>query len=257
MKKSRQYLLLCLLLFTSLTLSAQEKEKKVISGDLNNIFKINVSSLIFSNISLQYERVVRRKITVALGVGIMPKTGLPFEKTLMDEFGHNADAKRAIETTKLSNFNITPEIRFYMGKKNAPAGFYIAPFVRYNQMNFEQLYEFTASDNKKYHPLINGKINNFGGGILFGAQWSLSRKISLDWWIAGPSYGTLKGNLSGTEDMSTMSAADKQKLERDIEDVDLPLIKTDATVGNNRVDVKLSGSYIGLRTFGFALGYKL
>jgi len=175
---------------------------------------------------------------------------------LMDEFGNNADAKRAIETTMLSDFSITPEIRFYAGKKGAPAGFYVAPFLRYNHMNFEQLYEFTASDGKLYHPFITGTINNFGGGILLGVQWHLGKRLTLDWWIAGPSYGTLNGDLSGTDDMSAMSAADKQKLERDIEDVDLPLIKTDATVGNNRVDVKLDGSYVGLRTFGFALGFK-
>ena len=195
-------------------------------------------------------------MSLALGIAIMPKTGLPFKKTLMDEFGDNADAKRAIETTMLSDFSVTPEIRFYAGKKGAPAGFYVAPFLRYNHMNFEQLYEFTASDGKLYHPFITGTINNFGGGILLGVQWHLGKRLTLDWWIAGPSYGTLNGDLSGTADMSAMSAADKQKLERDIEDVDLPLIKTDATVGNNRVDVKLSGSYVGLRTFGFALGFK-
>lgn len=235
--------------------STQEMNGSSTSGDLKNIIKINLSALVFKNISLQYERVIKRKMSVALGVAITPKTGLPFKKTLMDEFGHNEDARRAIESTKLSNFTITPEIRFYVGRKAAPAGFYVAPFLRYNSMHFEQLYEFTASNGKLYHPFITGTINNFGGGILFGAQWHLSKKLTLDWWIAGPSYGTLSGNLSGTEDMSDMSAADKQDLETDIEDVDLPLIKTDATVGNNRVDVKLSGSYVGLRTFGFAIGY--
>jgi hypothetical protein len=221
-----------------------------------NIIKVNLSSIAFKNASLQYERVLKPKMSFALGVSIMPKSSLPFAKTLKDEFSDNEDAMRAIETTELSNFSITPELRFYLSKKGAPQGFYIAPYARYAKMSFEQLYQFTASNNKVYKPVINGDINFIGGGLMFGAQWSLSKSITLDWWILGAHTGSTSGLLSGTADMSDLTAADKQDLENDIEDVDLPLLKTDATVSSNKVDVKFSGGYVGARAFGFALGIK-
>lgn len=259
MRKLIQSVFLCGVMCAGLSAASQNlvsTAKEVIGIEKPNIVKVNLSSLAFKNASFQYERIMNRKMSLALGVSFMPKSGLPFASSLQDQFGDNADAKRAIETTQLSNFAITPEVRFYVGSAGAPKGFYIAPFMRYQHMNFEQVYEFTASNGNVHKPLVSGSINNIGGGVLFGAQWNLGKSVTLDWWIAGPTIGTTKGDLSGTDDMSDMDAADRADLEKDIESVELPLTKIDATVGNNRVDVKLSGPYVGIRAFGLALGFK-
>lgn len=234
---------------------AQNDPVSVLSPFKKNIVKINLTSLAFKNGSFQFEHVTGPKTSVALGTSFQPKTGLPFASTLSDRFGSNPDAQRAIETTKLSNFTITPEFRFYLGK-TATQGFYIAPFTRYQHLNFEQVYSFTASNGKMHYPLIGGAINNIGGGVLFGAQWSLGGNLTFDWWIAGPVYGSTSGLLSGTDDMSDLSSADRAKLKTDIESVNIPLTKLDATVGDNKVDVKLSGPYVGVRAFGFNLGLR-
>lgn len=218
-----------------------------------NIFKVNLTSLLFKNASIQYEHVLTPKSSFALGVSIMPKTGLPFASSLKEQYGSNDDAKRAIETTQLSNYSVTPEYRFYLSG-NAPNGFYLAPFARYQHMAFEQDYSFTASSGKVYYPHITGNIDNIGAGLLAGVQWG--SHLTLDWWIAGPIIGTTSGLLTGKADMSDMSSADKAKLESDIESTNIPLTKLDATVGSNQVDVKLSGGYAGIRAFGFALGYR-
>lgn len=219
-----------------------------------NIIKLNLSSLVFKNISLQYERVLSRKTSVALGIGIMPKSGLPFAKTLKDRFGSNSDAARAIDDTKLSNFSITPEFRFYLGKK-APKGFYIAPFARYNTLKLDQMYRFTTSNNVNHVANIKGSINNFGGGLLFGAQWNLTKSLTLDWWIAGPIVGSTKGTLVGT-DPQNIQPQDRANIKNDIEDVNLPGTKVTATVEQNKITANLSGPYYGLRAFGIVLGFK-
>ena len=46
------------------------------------------------------------------------------------------------------------------------------------------------------------------------------------------------------------------ELKSDIESTDIPLTKIEATIGTNQVDVNLSGPYVGIRAFGFALGIK-
>jgi hypothetical protein len=243
------------LLLVSQFVKAQDVSKTISSNQKKNIFKVNLTSLIFKNLSFQYERVVARKTSVALGVSVMPKTGLPFASTIKDQWGGNADATRAIDETQLSNFSITPEVRFYLGKKQAPAGFYIAPFIRYNQLKFDQFYRFTTSDQQQHVANIKGTLNNIGGGILIGSQWNLGKSMTLDWWIAGPIYGSSKGNLSGT-DPKGIPVSDRAKVKSDIESTDIPGTKIEATVGANQIDVNLSGPYVGLRAFGIALGIK-
>jgi hypothetical protein len=237
-----------LMLLTTTQVSAQTN---LVLG--KNIFKINLTSLLFKNASVQYEHVLTPKTSFALGVSIMPKTGLPFASSLKDQYGSNDDAKRAIETTQLSNYTVTPEYRFYLSGK-APNGFYLAPFARYQHMSFEQDYSFTASSGKMYYPHITGNIDNIGAGVLAGVQWG--SHLTLDWWIAGPVIGTTSGDLVGTANMSDMSQTDRDKLKNDIESTNIPLTKLNATVGSNQVDVKLSGAYAGIRAFGFALGYR-
>jgi hypothetical protein len=244
----------CLLL-ASQFVNAQNVAKAVSSDQKKNIFKVNLTSLIFKNLSFQYERIVARKTSVALGVSVMPKSGLPFASSIKEQWGGNADAARAIDETQLSNFSITPEVRFYLGKKQAPTGFYIAPFVRYNQLKFDQVYRFTPSDNTQHTANIKGTLNNIGGGVLLGSQWNLGKSMTLDWWIAGPIYGSSNGNLSGT-DPKGIPVQDRAKVKSDIESTDLPGTKIEATVGANQIDVKLSGPYVGLRAFGIALGIK-
>ena len=250
MRKLTNYLLLTVFTVFSLGASAQSPVPTK-----NNIFKINLTSLAFKNLSFQYERVLTPKTSFAIGASFMPKTGLPFADALKEQYGDNPDAKRAIETTQLSNYTITPEYRFYLSGK-APSGFYIAPFARYQHMYFEQLYEFTASNGNLHKPLIGGNIDNIGGGVLFGAQWTLGKSLTFDWWIAGPVVGTSSGLLTGYDDMSDMDAQDRADLKNDIESTELPLLNVDANVGNNQVDVKLSGGYAGLRAMGFTFGFR-
>jgi hypothetical protein len=253
MEKNIKALLVCCLLFASQFAISQQLIE--IPIEKKNIVKLNLSSLVFLNASLQYERVIKDNMSVAMGISLMPKTPLPFAETLQDQYGDNEDAKRAIETTKLGNFSLTPEFRWYVGKKGAPNGFYLAPFVRYSRFTFEQLYEFNTN-TRVYNPLIKGTMKNIGGGLMIGAQWTLSKHISLDWWIVGAMYGSTKGDFTGFDDMTTMTQEERIKLKRDIEDVPIPLSDINATIYDDRVDVTLTGPYVGLRAFGLALGYK-
>ncbi len=232
--------------------------QKTDQSDLNqkkNIFKINLTALVFKNFSFQYERVIGPKTSVALGIGIMPKSKLPFADKIQEEYGDDPDVKRAIDQTQLGNFSLTPEIRFYLGKKQAPAGFYIAPFLRYAHSSFEGPYTFTPSDQQLHTANVTGTINSIGGGLLLGTQWNLGKRVTLDWWIAGPIIGSTKGTLSGT-DPKGIPAQDRAGVKQDIDDFDPPGLDFSGTVGANQIDVDIKGTYYGLRAFGICLGFK-
>ncbi len=220
-----------------------------------NIFKVNLTALAFKNLSFQYERVTGPKTSFALGLGIMPKSKLPFADKIKEEYGDNEDVVRALDQTRLSNFTITPEFRFYLGKQ-APTGFYIAPFVRYARSTFDGPYTFTPSDQQLHTANIKGSINSVGGGLLLGAQWSLGKSVSLDWWIAGPIIGSTNGKLSGT-DPKGIPAQDRPGVKEDIDSFDPPGLDFTSTVGANDIDVNIDGTYYGLRAFGICLGIKL
>lgn len=227
-----------------------------IAQDGKTIIKLNLSSIVLNNYSLQYERVLNNRQSIGMAISVSPNTDLPFKKTLMDKFGDNEDAKRAIESTKFNKITITPEYRFYLSKKGAPQGFYLAPFARYTHMNIEQDYTFTPSSGIEHTARLKGKFDGVGGGLLIGSQWALGKNVTLDWWIMGPFVGVMNAEMDATDNMSDMTADDKAELERDIEDIDIPLWKIDATVGNNSVNAKLTGPFYGIRAFGLNLGIR-
>lgn len=66
-------------------------------------------------------------------------------------------------------FGVTPEYRYYLSATPAPQGVYIAPFLRY----FE----------------VDGDEATFGGGLVIGKQSIFKNKVSVDAFF-GPSYNT-------------------------------------------------------------------
>jgi hypothetical protein len=66
-------------------------------------------------------------------------------------------------------FGVTPEYRYYLSETPAPRGIYIAPFLRYQE--------------------IDGYESTFGGGLVIGKQQIFKNKISIDAFF-GPSYNT-------------------------------------------------------------------
>jgi len=220
-----------------------------------NIFKWNVSAVAISHYSFQYERVLGLNRSYAIGFGFSPEVSLPFKKDLLKEFGDNEDARSAIESTKFTKITVTPEFRFYINK-NAPKGFYIAPFVRYTHMSIKQTYPFITINGVQHYVDMKGKFDGVGAGTLIGTQWTLGEVVTLDLWIAGPFIGYMNANFHGTDDMSDMTLADKGELKVDIESTDLPFWTVEATIGNNTVDAKLKGPFVGLRLAGFCVGFR-
>ena len=81
-----------------------------------NVVKMNFLSLIVKTFNVSYERVIDENNSFQLGVFY---TG----------------AK--IGDTKLTGFGITPEYRFYLSETEAPNGVYVAPYLRYNNLELK------------------------------------------------------------------------------------------------------------------------
>ncbi|RCH54212.1 DUF3575 domain-containing protein [Mucilaginibacter hurinus] len=254
-------LIVCMLSTT--TVSAQKNDSLS-----KNIVKLNVPALILKNFSFQYERAVGKRISVALGVRFAPKSTLPFkgsfEKLIDDE-----EFSKNIHTFKTGNFALTPEVRFYVGKKGVFHGFYLAPFVRYATYSAEMPdFEYTVTTetenpNDPDNPIIatetrsillSGNTKTFTGGLMIGSQFKLSRQIYLDWWIIGASAGSQNGNLKGYT-AQELSGPEQNALREELENFNSKLFDTKITVNKNGADVDVTGPWYTVRA-GLAVGFR-
>lgn len=156
----KKILLAATVLFVGITAVSAQKVSQ------ENNFKVNIFSPLVRTASVFYERKLGASTTGQLGFFY---TGY------------------SIDNLKLRGFGITPEFRYYASQdKGAMNGFYLAPFVRY------QNYTLTEDANK-------GEFTSFGGGLLIGNQWMLKGGLNIDLFI-GPSLssGTIKVK-SGTD----------------------------------------------------------
>lgn len=225
------------------------------NGQPLNFIKINVTALVLKNYSFQYERVLNKSFSIALSYRTMPSTTIPFKKLILNAIGDDDDDTReVIETFKLSNSAITPEIRFYIGKKGYGQGFYIAPFYRHANFKTNTLtFDYENSLNVESSINLSGKLTTNTGGILFGAQWALGKHLLLDWWIMGPHFGSGNGNFSGVPS-KPLTPDEQNELRQELEDLDIPFTNKTVNVNANSASLKLDGPWAGVRSgilFGF------
>jgi len=135
----------------------------------DNVIKINIFSPIVKTFNIQFEHKLKADQSFQLGFFY---TGV------------------SSSNTDFRGFGITPEYRFYLSDTEAPAGVYIAPFVRY------QSYTLTNGGDK-------GTLSLFGGGVIIGKQWIFKKKIAMDLFI-GPSYSSGSVKVTqGNDNFST------------------------------------------------------
>jgi hypothetical protein len=132
----------------------------------SNAFKVNIFSPVVKSGSFFYERKVNNTSSAQLGGG--------FTAYKADEL-------------KISGVFFTPEYRFYLTNQ-AMNGFYVAPFLRYQNLKIEDTESDPAHPNK-------AKLTTFGGGLVAGRQWMFKDIVTLDIFI-GPSYNS--GDLKVT-----------------------------------------------------------
>jgi hypothetical protein len=154
MKKS---ILLFALMLAGLSQMIQAQDSK------KNVIKLNLMSPFIRTFNLAYERVLNENM------------GLQIR-------GYYTGYKNKEEDpqTQTKGFGIIPEFRLYLSdKKSAPAGFFIAPFIRFDKFDVTDSYE----DGNE----VTGTSTDFGAGLLIGHQAVFSNIVTLEVFI-GPQY---------------------------------------------------------------------
>ena len=241
MNKKIYLILLCSLFFT--TVFAQDKPDASAKPEHKNILKINLSSIVLTNIYLQDEFTLNSHSSIALGISYLPTRSLPSAIT---------DNTPEIKDLEFTAFSITPEYRYYFTGKS-PKGFYIAPYFRYSSFTTNAFrYIITKDDGEKDTIMFNGasyKLNAVG--LMFGKQWKLSNHFALDLWIVGVGYGSGTLEASGT---GHFSQSDQDSFNQSVADISLPLGDLKASMTSTTASIKYTTT-LSTRGGGFCLGY--
>jgi hypothetical protein len=239
----------CLAQNTANLSSNQNMEQK-------NLVKLNAGALLVKTFSVQYERSLSRKTSLALGLRVTPKSGLPFKSTL-ESLIDDQETWNNVQNLKTGSFAITPEFRYYFGKEEL-TGFYLAPFARYSRYTVSMPFKYDITDpttnvvvDQDVMPL-SGDMNTYTAGIMLGAQWKLSKQFYFDWWILGPNFGASKGNIDGKKSLSPF---EQQDLRNQLADLDIPLTDYTYAVDENGATMDFDGGWAGVRA-GLVIGYR-
>jgi hypothetical protein len=221
-----------------------------------NMVKVNLSSLFLKTYSMQYERVLSRTVSVALSGGYTPETNLPYTDQIIKWSGATEPEEiKLIETVRVTNLTITPEIRFYTGKKRYGSGFYTSIFYRYGQHSFNNaLIDFEGESGEQGTLDCFGDATSHTGGFTIGAQWSLGKHVCLEWSIIGLHFGISSGNFEALSSLP-LSEQDQQDIEQRLNDIEIPMFEQQVTVTSSGAKMIFDGPWGGLRG-SLSLGVK-
>jgi hypothetical protein len=241
-------LLLILFFLAVQPISAQEIKKDSIQKIDKNIAKFN---LIGFSVNGQYERILSKRVSIALSYKILPNGKFLFRGLIPT---NDPQARESLDNLTLSNSAITPEVRFYLGKKGYGQGFYLAPFFRNAKFGGKGIgIDFTLDNGQTATFNMEGNIKTNTFGLLMGAQWKLGKNFWLDWQILGPHYGGATGSIIGVSNVS-LSATEQNNLANALRDINFPFAKENISVKPNQATLELSGPWAGLRT-AISLGF--
>ena len=241
-------LLLILFFLAVQPISAQEIKKDSIQKIDKNIAKVNVIGF---SINGQYERILSKRVSIALSYKILPNGKFLFRGLIPT---NDPQARESLDNLTLSNSAITPEVRFYLGKKGYGQGFYLAPFFRNAKFGGKGIgIDFTLDNGQTTTFNMEGNIKANTFGLLMGAQWKLGKNFWLDWQILGPHYGSASGSIIGKSTVP-LSITERTNLENALKDINIPFGRENVSVSPTEAILRLSGPWAGLRT-AISLGF--
>ena len=203
-----------------------------------NIIKINSLALVFSNISLLYERGIIPRVSAGIGVGYKYAGTEP--KILQVN-----NSTIGVHLGNIQGFSITPEARYYL-KTCDPRqleGFYASLYLRYTGYKTAAGIQYTPENSiaEKYDADI--ALNEYGVGIQLGYQILLWERFSIDILFFGPRFSSFNFGYKFNQKPSQEFLDDFSEYLNEV---------VDRLGGDYNVDVKPEGKASARSAFPFA-----
>jgi hypothetical protein len=232
-----------------------------------NAIKFNLAGPFMQTYSLQYERMLTKKISFNNTFFYRQKSLIPFGvqlDTLAKRHGVGLTGIKFnyifMNEARVGVKGYSPELRFYLGKKkNRP---FVALFGQYEDFDMAVpaslavLYKGLVVDVKTP---VNFTFNTLSGGILVGKQWKWNR-MGVDLVIIGPHFGKAKAfyAVAQTELLSKLSEYEKVYLkDKIVERFGLSGEYFALDIAGEKAEIKSVKPvpYLGIRGLGVNLSY--
>lgn len=216
----------------------------------SNLVKLNITAPLLKNYGVQVERILTKRLSVAIAGRLMPASTLPLrswiKKEVLEE--ENQLVSDILDQVDFSNYALTSELRYYFGKKGYGQGFYLGPYyklARYTMHTKTLSYE--VGPDQRYDITVSGGLRAHTGGLAVGAQWHLTKHLSLDLWLLGPAIGGASGEMAGVVPQQ-LSVQEQEELRGYLQDIDIPFSSESVTVHANGGGIELRGTWAGIKT---------
>ena len=149
-----------------------------------NVLKVDIIQPLINTIALSFEHKLSESSSFQLSVA----GTFGYENS--GNFGfYNSSGGYYSGQASTSGFSITPEYRFYLSEKHAaPEGFYVAPYVRFQNLSTTIDYNSGISyPNPTRSQSYEANLNAFGLGVVVGKHWIFKKQFSIDLFV-GPGY---------------------------------------------------------------------
>jgi hypothetical protein len=212
-----------------------------------NVIKLGILGIGYGDFSLSYERVIAPKSSLNVTFGYLnPNASLI-------NFNRNFESNGGVGLKELyDGFHTSVDYKFYVGKNEAPKGFYIAPYLRYAGYKFLMIDEI---DHDYFD--VNTHISTIGIGFQMGYHWIVYEKISIDLYFLGLGVEYIMPKLVYTANTPGFSG-DYSSIVDDVKGVFdgwgyfQKRLKT--TVNNDNMTAKLPTFFPGIK-MGLSVGY--
>ncbi len=195
--------LLGLAILSSLvSIKGQEDEKEVV--EYKNQFFMLPTNLIEKIVQFGYERKLENNNSVMFQLGAYINGSNVLEETKINGTGYKIELNYNFNFENMTN------------NENNTANFYVSPYLNYfnstfkiGKNHFNNTYSSTTSDtvtinNVQTTVLVSdsistdgsAKLNDIGGGVLFGLKWTIAKRIVFDFYLGG---GYQRANYSGED----------------------------------------------------------
>lgn len=186
--------------------------------------------------------------SLSLLVGIPRPTKMP--NLLENAFELSGEGKTV--KNKYTSFGATLENRFYVGG-NAPRGFYLAPYARYNHFDLART---TRNDESQYSTTFKGAVNGVGLGGSMGVQFRLGQHLTMDATFVGVDVKWMRGTLTySSDDPNNDVNAFREEVQEAVEDIPLIGSRLSAAIDGNKIKVHTPGFVLPAYRFNLSVNY--
>ncbi|MEQ8325055.1 MAG: DUF3575 domain-containing protein [Vicingaceae bacterium] len=213
-----------------------------------NVVKINSLAIAFSNASFIYERAIRPRLSVALGIGYK------FTGSEPNIFTVNNSVISA-NLGKIKGISITPELRYYLRTCDASTleGFYGGLYFRYNRNWTDAQFDYFPENSPAETSTSEIALREFGVGIELGYQILIKERLSIDFLFFGPRFSSYTLNYAFDQTSSDQFIGDLSDYLNEVADrfgfdYDIDIKK------EGQKDLRTSFGFMNMR-FGLSLGY--